>query len=91
PIEAVETAYYLRLRAQDRPGVLSDITRILGDLNISIEAILQKEPAEDESDVPIILLTHKVVEQNMNQAVAQIEALTAVTASVMRIRLETLR
>ncbi len=91
PIEAVETAYYLRLRAQDRPGVLSDITRILGDLNISIEAILQKEPAEDESDVPIILLTHKVVEQNMNQAVAQIEALTAVTASVTRIRLETLR
>lgn len=90
PMEAVETAYYLRLRAQDRPGVLSDITRILGDLNISIEAILQKKPTEGDADVPIILLTHKVVEQNMSQAIAQIEALTAVTAGVMRIRVETL-
>jgi homoserine dehydrogenase len=91
PMEAVETAYYLRLRAEDRPGVLADVTRILGNLDISIEAILQKEPAEDEDDVPIILLTHKVVEQNMNQAIAQIERLPAVTTKVTRIRLETLR
>ncbi len=91
PIEAVETAYYLRLRAEDRPGVLADITRILGDLNISIEAILQKEPAEGEIDVPIILLTHKVVEQNMIQAIARIERLPAVRTKVARIRLETLK
>jgi len=90
PMEAVETACYLRLRAKDRPGVLADITRILGDLNISIEAVIQKEPNEGDTDVPIILLTHKVVEQNMNQAIAQIQALTAVTTEVMRIRLETL-
>jgi homoserine dehydrogenase len=91
PIEAVETAYYLRLRAVDRPGVLADVTRILGDLNISIEAILQKEPAEGEDDVPIILLTHRVLEQNMSQAIAQIEALEAITTKVTRIRLETLK
>jgi homoserine dehydrogenase len=91
PIEAVETAYYLRLRAEDRPGVLADVTRILGDLGISIEAILQKEPVEDEIDVPIILLTHKVVEQNMNQAIVQIESLAAVTTEVTRIRLEPLK
>ncbi|MGH8503446.1 MAG: homoserine dehydrogenase [Gammaproteobacteria bacterium] len=91
PIEAVETAYYLRLRAEDRPGVLADVTRILGDLNISIEAIVQKEPAEGETDVPIILLTYKVLEQNMNQAIAQIERLPAVTQDVVRIRLESLK
>lgn len=91
PIEAVETAYYLRLRAADRPGVLADVTRILGDLNISIEAILQKEPAEGETDVPIIMLTYKVLEQNMNQAIAQIERLPAVTQDVIRIRLESLK
>jgi homoserine dehydrogenase len=91
PIDAVESAYYLHLRAQDRPGVLADITRILGDLNISIEAILQKEPAEGETDVPVILLTHKVLERNMDQAISQIEALAAVKTEVTRIRLETLR
>jgi homoserine dehydrogenase len=91
PMEAVETACYLHLRAEDRPGVLADVTRIFGNLNISIEAILQKEPGAGESDVPIILLTHKVVEQNMNQAIAQIESLGAVTTEVKRIRLETLK
>jgi homoserine dehydrogenase len=90
-MEAVETACYLHLRAEDRPGVLADVTRIFGNLNISIEAILQKEPGAGESDVPIILLTHKVVEQNMNQAIAQIESLGAVTTEVKRIRLETLK
>jgi homoserine dehydrogenase len=91
PMAAVETAYYLRLRALDRPGVLADVTRILGDLGISIEAIIQKEPAEGAGDVPIILLTHRVVEQNMNAAIQQIESLPAISAQVMRIRLESLR
>ena len=67
------------------------MTRILGDLNISIEAILQKEPAEGETDVPIIMITYKVVEQNMNQAITQIERLSAVTQDVIRIRLESLK
>ena len=88
PMEEVETAYYLRLCAQDRPGVLAEVTRILGDLSISIEAILQKEPESEGSQVPIIMLTHRVREGQMNEAIARIEALDAIKGSVTRIRLE---
>jgi homoserine dehydrogenase len=87
-MDEVETAYYLRLQAQDRPGVLADVTRILADRAISIEAILQKEPMPGASDVPIILLTHRVREQRMNEAIAAIEALDSLRAPVTRIRLE---
>ncbi len=90
PIDEVRTAYYLRLRAKDQPGVLADITRILGDLNISIDAFLQKEPAEGEKEVDIIMLTHITVEKNINQAIAKIEALPAISGSITRIRLEEL-
>lgn len=91
PMDAVETAYYLRLRAEDRPGVLADVTGILGDLDISIEAIIQKEPVEGACDVPIIMLTHKIVEQRMRAAIEQIEKLPAITAKVTRIRMEVLK
>jgi homoserine dehydrogenase len=88
PIEEVETAYYLRMHALDKPGVLADVTRILADLRISIESILQKEPREGESKVPIIILTHRVKEKNMNEAIARIEKLDAIESRVARIRLE---
>ncbi|MFH1818751.1 MAG: homoserine dehydrogenase [Pseudomonadota bacterium] len=90
PMDEVRTAYYLRLRAFDRPGVLADITRILADSNISIDAMVQKEPAEGEEQVSIILLTHITVEKNVNAAIAKIEALDTVAGKVMRIRLEEL-
>jgi homoserine dehydrogenase len=90
PMEEVRTAYYLRLRAFDRPGVLADITRILADGSISIDAMVQKEPAEGEEQVNIILLTHITVEKNINAAITKIEALDAVAGQVMRIRLEEL-
>ncbi|NOY62277.1 MAG: homoserine dehydrogenase [Gammaproteobacteria bacterium] len=90
PMASVETAYYLRMSAADRPGVLADVTRILGERNISIEAMLQKEPAAGESNVPIIMLTQRVLERQMNEALERIEALPAVSGSVMRIRLESL-
>ncbi len=89
-MDEVRTAYYLRLRAFDRPGVLADITRILADGNISIDAMVQKEPAEGEVEVNIILLTHITVEKNINAAIARIEALDTVAGQVMRIRLEAL-
>ena len=89
-MEDVRTAYYLRLRAFDRPGVLADITRILADGGISIDAMVQKEPAEGEEQVTIILLTHITVEKNINAAIAKIEALEAISGAVMRIRLEEL-
>ena len=68
--------------------MLADVTRILADKRISIEAILQKEAAADELEVPIILLTHSVREGQMNEAIQQIEALDSICASVTRIRLE---
>lgn len=91
PMESVETAYYLRLEVADQPGVLADITRILGENAISIEAILQKEPAPGADEVPVILLTHRVYERQMNRAQERIEALDAVQGRVVRIRLEQLQ
>ncbi|MDG4553885.1 MAG: homoserine dehydrogenase [Candidatus Competibacter sp.] len=88
PMTEVETAYYLRLQAQDRPGVLADVTRILAEREISIEALVQKEPAPGASDVPIILLTYEIQERWMNEAIAAIEALDSIRAPVTRIRLE---
>jgi homoserine dehydrogenase len=85
------TAYYLRLTAEDKPGVLADVTRILADHHISIEAIIQKEAPVDETTIPIILLTQITLEKEMNAAIAEIEALKTVTGKVNRIRLETLK
>jgi homoserine dehydrogenase len=90
PIEAVETAFYLRMCAVDRPGVLADVTRIMGDRHISIEAFIQKEPKSGENQVDIIMLTQRVREGNMNEAIAAIEALDSICSQVTRIRVETL-
>ncbi len=88
PIGDVETSYYLRLHALDRPGVLADVTRILADMQISIEAILQKEPHAGEDTVPVIILTQRVKEKNMNAAIARIEQLGSIKGKIARIRLE---
>ena len=90
PMSEVRTAYYLRMRAFDQPGVLADITRILADLEISIDAMIQKEPDEGQALVDIIMLTHVTVEKNVNQAIAKIEALSTISGKVTRLRLETL-
>jgi homoserine dehydrogenase len=90
PIDEVETSYYLRLRVLDRPGVLADITRILADQTISIDAMLQREPEEGESQTDIIILTHLTIERNMDTAIARIESLDSVTGKVTRLRLENL-
>ena len=87
-MDEVETAYYLRLCAADRAGVMADVTRILGDLGISIEAMIQKEPQAEAADVPVILLTRSVKEKQINQAIAKIEALDAINGAVTRIRVE---
>jgi len=88
PIEEVETAYYLRMQAQDKPGVLTDVTGIFSEQGISIEAVIQKEPAEGETVVPLIMLTHRVAEKKMNIAITRLEALTAIEGKVVRIRCE---
>lgn len=89
-IEDITTTYYLRMSAADQPGVLSKITQILSDAGISIEALIQKQPKDDETQVPVILLTNKVLEKNLNRAISLIEALDTVVASVVRIRVESL-
>ena len=89
-IEDVHTAYYLRLSASDQPGVLADVTRILANHGISIEAVLQKEPPAGESQLPVIMLTQPVVEREMNAAIGEIEALSTIQAPVRKIRVETL-
>ena len=88
PMGEVETSYYLRLRVYDKPGVLADITRVLADLGISIDAMIQKEPHENEDQADIIMLTHLTVEKNVNAAIEKIEALPVVAGKVTRIRLE---
>ena len=89
-MEEVETSYYLRLRVLDRPGVLADITRILADQFISIDAMVQKEPSEGEEQVDIIMLTHQTLEKNINVAIERIETLPVISGKVTRIRLEQL-
>jgi homoserine dehydrogenase len=86
----VETSYYLRLRVADKPGVLADITRALADEAISIEAMLQKQPAEGEEQVDIIMLTHVAIEKRVDAAIKRIEALPVVLGQVTRIRMEAL-
>jgi len=88
--EQIETAYYLRLTVEDKPGALAQITQILAQQNISIEAILQKEPLSGQSLVQIIMLTQKTIEKEMDDAISAIENLSSVTGQVTRIRLETL-
>ena len=90
PREEIETTYYLRLTVADKPGALADITNILAQQNISIEALIQKEPQHGETTLPIIMLTQKTIEKEMDTAIAAIENLASVTGQVTRIRLETL-
>jgi homoserine dehydrogenase len=88
PIDQIETCYYLRMQANDKAGVLANVASILSNKGINIEAIIQKEPVAGETLVPVIMLTHKVQEKVMNQAISEIEALGDINGSVTRIRVE---
>nr|WP_315253100.1 homoserine dehydrogenase [uncultured Duganella sp.] len=90
PMAEVTTSYYLRMNVSDEPGVLADLTRILADAGISIDAMLQKEPADGETRTDIIFLTHQTQEKNVTAAIAKMEALSTVGGSVTKIRLENL-
>lgn len=89
-IDACETAYYLRIQAKDSPGVLAQVASILSERGINIESIMQKELEEMDGKVPMILLTHKVTEVKMNDAIKALEALEGVEGQVVRIRVEQL-
>ncbi|HLV18923.1 MAG TPA: homoserine dehydrogenase [Pseudomonas sp.] len=90
PIAECESAYYLRIHAQDRPGVLAKVATILSERGINIESIMQKEAEEQDGLVPMILVTHRVVERKIDDAIAALEALEDVSGNVVRIRVEQL-
>ena len=90
PIGEINSAYYLRLRASDKPGVLAGVTKILADKNISIDAMLQKEPDDNETEADIVILTHITQEKNMDAGIAEIEALPAIVGKLVKIRMEEL-
>ena len=89
-IEDITSAYYLRMRATDKPGVIAAATKILGDKSISIDAMIQKEPSAGTTEADIVILTHETVEKNMNAAIAEIEALPAIAGKLVKLRMETL-
>lgn len=90
PISAIQSAYYLRLRVLDQPGVMAAVTKILADQQISIDAILQKEPQEGEHEANIVILTHVTRESIMDAAIVSIEALPAIAGAVTKLRMESL-
>ena len=90
PMAEVRTSYYLRLRVEDKPGVLADITRILADQQISIDAMNQREPEEGEDQTDIVMLTHLACEKNIDAAIQRMEALPVVKGKIIRLRLEEL-
>ena len=87
-IEQVKSAYYLRMDAEDKPGVLAEVSEIFAEHGISIEAVLQKEPGEDDAMVHLVLLTQKVLEQDINIAITEVQALSSIVNDVIRIRVE---
>ena len=90
PIGEITTSYYLRLRVDDQAGVLADITKILASHGVSIDALLQKEADEGESQTDLIMLTHETKEKNMLAAIAEIQDLSTVAGEAVKIRLENL-
>ncbi len=87
-IDEVETAYYLRVQADDKPGVMANVTKILGEHGISIEAMIQKEPAAGETNASIIMLTTNTVEKNMLDAIAAIEGIDTISGKIVMLRVE---
>jgi homoserine dehydrogenase len=90
PIGDITTSYYLRLRVADETGVLANITKILADKNISIDALLQKEAEQGQSQTDLVILTHQTQEKYMLEAIALIEQLPTIQGRVHKIRLEEL-
>ncbi|PMS30416.1 homoserine dehydrogenase [Trinickia symbiotica] len=92
PIDEVTSGYYLRLRVADVTGVLADITRLLADAGISIDAMLQRESEQIQADgeTDVVIITHETLERNVNTAIARIEALATVVSSVTKLRIEAL-
>ncbi|MEH6562038.1 MAG: ACT domain-containing protein, partial [Marinobacter sp.] len=87
-MEEVQSAYYLRITALDRPGVLAKIASVLSEHGINIESIMQKESELKDGRIPVIILTHTVQERQINRAIEEMEAFSDIDGPVIRIRAE---
>lgn len=87
-IADVETSYYLRMYAKDQPGVMAEVSRLLAEAGISIEAMHQYESHTDDGCVPLVMLTHRISERVMDATIAKIAALDTIQGAVARIRME---
>lgn len=90
PMEAVETPWYLRMEAEDKPGVMSQVASLFSEQGISIEALIQKAPAAGQTRVPVIVLTNSAPQGSLEVAVAAIEALDSIAGRITCIRVESL-
>ena len=90
PMADVVSPWYLRMEAEDRPGVMSQVTSIFSGEGISIEALIQKAPSSGDSRVPVIVLTNNATQGRLDSAVLAIEALDSISGKIMCIRVETL-
>ena len=90
PIEQVVTSFYVRLRVSDEPGVLAQVTALLAERNISIDALLQRESGDDAAQRDVIILTHDTAEGQMREALAAIQALPTVLTPIVSLRKEAL-
>jgi homoserine dehydrogenase len=86
PFQELQSRYYLRLMVKDQPGVMGQVSQILGDNGISLSAILQRE-TDDRQNVPIVITTHRATEGPMRQAMDQINALPAITPPTVCLRI----
>jgi len=89
-IGKVSTAFYLRILVQNKPGMLAQITRIMGEHEISIQSLLQKDKDEIKGFLPVVMITQKAIVKNMHQAIEEIEALPGIQGKVTAIKLEKL-
>ena len=90
PMDSVVSPWYLRMEVADKPGVLSKVASIFSEQGISIEALIQKAPAEGQTRVQLIVVTNKAIQGSVDIAVANIEALDTIAGKVTRIRVEEL-
>jgi homoserine dehydrogenase len=88
PIDEVRCSFYLRMLAEDRPGVLAEVGRIFAEHDISLEAVLQKAPSGHNKHVPIVFLTSVVRERALRDSLARIGELPSIRGDVVSIRIE---
>jgi len=87
PMDEIQSLYYLRFMAEDRPGVLSKISGILGKYNISLSQVLQKGRKQG-GHVPVVMMTHQAVERDVRSALAEIDEMSYVSGKTILIRVE---